>query len=160
MAKSCNTPTKGTENLSYDQILSLMEIYRNEWIYRDSDLTSTIWRYVLISLVITFLPNLITEFGVEQIPLVKALPPFVFSLLGCMSAGLGMYLSLACAKRVEYVDKAYWRIMGFLPHKYQLEWMGKREKFFGLRLNSPFCIGIFLIIILLAIGNFGILFVT
>lgn len=43
--------------------LTLMEIYRSEWMHRDNAFITMFWHFISISLVITFLPNLVDRIG-------------------------------------------------------------------------------------------------
>lgn len=145
------------ERFNYDHMLKLMAIYRDEWMYRDKDNTSSFWRYALISLVVTFLPNIATEFRFSNIPLFKQIPQWVFSVAGILCSLFAMYLILANGKRIEYLDNAYKKIMGNLPKRYRIRLIKEdtqfRNRIYRFRLIAPFCITVFSIIIALAIAN-------
>lgn len=143
------------KDLDYNQVLTLMSIYRDEWMHRDSDMLSTLWRLVTISLVVTFLPNLIGRLGFSDSPLVAKLPIVFFSCAGIVCAGFGMFISIGESTRIEYLDKKYWDVMKRLPEGYQLESMknDKRAKPFSMRLNTIFCVVPYSVVIFLAILN-------
>ena len=142
-------------SLNYDQTLKLMSLYREEWMHRDSDMLSTLWRLVFISLVITFLPNLIGRIGIENSPLVNNLPVTVFSVAGIACALFGMYISTGEAKRIENIDKKYWDMMRSLPSHVHLERLdeNKTTKIFSIRLNALLCVVPYCVVILLAVSN-------
>lgn len=141
--------------LNYDQILKLMSLYREEWMHRDTELLSTLWRLVSISLVITFLPNLIGRIGIENSALVSRLPVTVFSGAGIACALFGLYISVGEAKRIESIDKKYWSIMRNLPSNFHIERLDqeKSTKLFSIRLNNIFCVAPYCVVITLAISN-------
>ena len=143
------------EDLNYDQILTLMSVYRDEWMHRDSDMLSTLWRLVTISLVITFLPNLIGRLGFSGSPLVTNLPIACFSCAGIVCSGFGMFISIGESTRIRYIDEKYWDTMRHLPEEYQLESMkdDRRAKPFSMRLNNIFCVVPYGVVIFLAIVN-------
>lgn len=145
----------GKETLNYDQTLKLMSLYREEWMHRDTDLLSTLWRLVSISLIITFLPNLIGRIGIENSVLVNRLPVTVFSVAGIVCSLFGLYISFGEAKRIENLDKKYWEIMRSLPDSFHLERLDKEKstKLFSIRLNNIFCIVPYCVVIVLAISN-------
>lgn len=141
----------------YNHMLTLMSIYRDEWKYRDSDCVSVTFRYAFISLGITFLPNFATEFKFSQIPLFQQIPPWAFSIAGIVCSLVSLYVVLASAKRVEFIDDAYKKIMHDLPEVYKIKSINEdpkiRNRIYRLRLNAPLAIIVFAIVITLAIAN-------
>lgn len=140
---------------SYDQTLKLMALYREEWKHRDLDMMSILWRLVFISLVITFLPNLIGRIGIENSPLANNLPVIVYSVAGIVCALFGLYISVGGAKRIENIDKKYWDLMNNLPEDARIPRLeeDKSTKIFSIRLNNLFCAVPYCVVIILAISN-------
>ena len=100
--------------------IALMEVYRDEWKHRDQMFTSYMWRFVTISLIVTFLPNVLG--AKDMFPEVaKTFPLWVFPLVGMLCSVLGMYVGFAENKRIKYIDQAYRRIETTLPVTFQTE---------------------------------------
>ena len=149
--------------------LALMEIYRNEWMHRDDAFITMFWRFITISLVITFLPNLVSRVGVSH-EAINVLPHWVFSTCGIITALFGMYLTVGEARRIEAIDESYKRVMETLPKQVQMIKLDNLEKtdaayphkakiynvvtqLVSRHLNNIFCTSMFLVVILLAIAN-------
>lgn len=134
--------------------LALMAIYRDEWMHRDDTFIAMFWRLITISLVISFLPNLIVRVGIEH-QAIETLPSWLFSSCGILCALFGMYLSLGEAKRIEAIDKAYKNVMNTLPVEYQMITLSNvpRSRIFRPRLNNIFCISMYLMVCILALAN-------
>lgn len=139
-----------TELFDVENYLALMNLYRDEWKYRDQWFISTFWRMVYLSLIISFLPNFLAAFSVES-ELVTKLPVWVFSVLGILCALFGLYIMIVENKKITYIDNAYRVLENELPEKYRVEKMKKSPA--RLRTNNVLCIAIFLVIILLSIVN-------
>ena len=52
---------------STEDIISLMELYRSEWKFRSQEFVSYFWRFIYLSLIITFLPNFLNALMFPQI---------------------------------------------------------------------------------------------
>ncbi len=139
-----------TESFDVENYLALMNLYRDEWKYRDQWFISTFWRLVYLSLIISFLPNFLAAFSVES-ELVTKLPVWVFSVLGILCALFGLYIMIVENKKITYIDNAYRVLENELPKKYRVEKMKKSPA--KLRTNNVLCVVIFLVIILLSIVN-------
>ena len=93
-----------------------MGIYREEWKYSDGAFMSTFLKFSLLSLLITFFPNLIGRIGFDQsAPLLESIPSFIFSIFGIICALFGLFYSSAEAQRIVQIDNAYKRLMAQLP---------------------------------------------
>lgn len=134
--------------------LALMAIYRDEWMHRDDAFVAMFWRLITISLVVSFLPNLIVRIGVDH-QAIKTLPSWLFSSCGILCALFGMYLSLGEAKRIEAIDKAYKNVMSTLPTEYQMIALDNlpKSRIFKPRLTNVFCVSMYLIVCILASVN-------
>ena len=130
--------------------LVLMNLYRDEWKYRDQWFTSIFWRLVYLSLIITFLPNFLAAFSVES-ELVTKLPVWAFSVMGILCALFGLYIGIVESKKITYIDCAYRVLEKELPKKYQVKKFKKSPA--KLRINNVLCIVIYSVIILLSIVN-------
>ena len=147
--------------------LALMEIYRNEWMHRDNAFIAMFWHFITISLVVTFLPELVSRLGLDQDTL-EHLPYWIFPVCGIITACFGMYLTLGEARRIEAIDLTFKNIMYTLPADYQMLKLdsliinGERcplktavrnsiTKMVLKRLNDVFCVAMFLVIILLSV---------
>ncbi len=148
--QSVSQPKQDTLNDS--EKISLMNIIRDEWKARDDSLKSIFWKIIYLSLIITFLPNLIETFGVINTPVPK-IHEDIFSVAGIICALLGMYFALGESKRIEALDLLYKRIMNMLPDGYQMIDLKtiKHGAFFSTRLNTIFCIVPYAVVVFLAI---------
>ncbi len=45
--------------------IALMTLYRDEWKYRDQMFVSLLWKFVSLSLIITFLPNFLSSINIK-----------------------------------------------------------------------------------------------
>lgn len=133
-----------------EHYIALMTLYRDEWKYRDQWFISTFWRFVYLSLIITFLPNFLTAVNAES-ELVFALPIWVHSSAGIICALFGLYIGIVESKKITYIDLAYRRIEEELPPEYQVEKIKKLP--IKLRNNNILCFTIYTIVILLSIAN-------
>lgn len=139
-----------------EELLTLMSIYREEWKFRDNYFSSILWRFLSLSLIITFLPNLVSNIGVSGTVLIE-LPTLIYSIAGIICALFGIYLSLCEAKKVEKLDEAYKDLMAKLPEDYKVksileEELKNKKRIFSFRTNNMLC-GIFVIVIILAVIN-------
>ena len=125
-----------TELFDVENYLALMNLYRDEWKYRDQWFISTFWRMVYLSLIISFLPNFLAAFSVES-ELVTKLPVWVFSVLGILCALFGLYIMIVENKKITYIDNAYRVLENELPEKYRVEKMKKSPA--RLRTNNVLC---------------------
>jgi hypothetical protein len=159
---SCNNNSQCNNTLRSEEIITLMGIYREEWKYRDSAFMSTFLKFSLLSLLITFFPNLLGRIGFDQsAPLLVSIPPFIFSIFGILSALFGLFYSSAEAQRIVQIDNAYKRLMAQLPEDAQVKMLNNKlgnskniiKKFQSVRLNRVLYYA-YLIPIGLAVLNF------
>lgn len=147
MCKKDNQNMLGTENC-----IALMSLYRDEWKHRDQMFTSYMWRFVTLSLIITFLPNVLGP--KNMFPAVAdTFPLWIFPLFGMICSLLGLYLGLAENKRITNIDKAYKRVGELLPESYRTEKI--TEWYFKPRTNKLLCGVMYCATSVLAILNFS-----
>lgn len=132
--------------------LALMTLYRDEWKHRDQMFVGFFWRFLYLSLIITFLPNFLQAVNVEA-DIVDTLPVWLFSIAGIGCSILGLYLGLAENKRITKIDLAYKAVATSVPDDYQVKKI--TEKYYAPRLNILLCWVSYSITILLAICNFA-----
>jgi hypothetical protein len=133
-----------------EQHIVLMTLYRDEWKYRNEWFMSVFWRFVYLSLIITFLPNFLVAVNTES-KLVSTLPIWVHSIAGIICALFGLYIGITESKKITYIDLAYRRIEKDLPLEYQIKKIDNLPV--KLRNNNILCITIYTVIILLSITN-------
>lgn len=135
-----------------ENCIALMSVYRDEWKHRDQMFTSYMWKFVTLSLIITFLPNVLES--QKMFPeMAKTFPLWVFPLFGMACSFLGLYLGFAENKRITNIDKAYRRIEELLPQKYKAEKI--TEWYFKPRTNNLLCLVMHGATLALAILNFS-----
>lgn len=130
--------------------IALMTLYRDEWKHRDQMFVNYFWRFLYLSLVITFLPNFLQAININP-DVTKILPTWIFSVAGIISSAFGLYLGLAENQRITNIDLAYKKILEDLPLEYRVKPI--RKKAFSPRLNILLCVTSYSIIIMLAICN-------
>ena len=130
--------------------IALMTLYRDEWKYRDQTFITLLWKFVFLSLVITFLPNFLESNNMTN-ELVSRLPVEVHSTLGIVCSLFGLYIGLSENKRITNIDLAYREVEKKLPENYCVKKINKHP--IKLRINITLCVVMYSITILLAITN-------
>lgn len=103
------------ENLSYDQIISLLSIYESEWEHRNNILWTQTFRLFYLSIFIMILPN-ITEYLSITLP---DIPIIFFPIIGIIASTLSFFMSISYSKRLEASSETYKNINNLLPYKYR-----------------------------------------
>lgn len=103
------------ENLSYDQVISLLSIYESEWEHRNNILWTQTFRFFYLSIFIMVLPN-ITEYLSITLP---DIPIIFFPIIGIITSTLSFFLSISYSKRLEASSETYKNINNLLPYKYR-----------------------------------------
>lgn len=139
-----------------ENIIALMTLYRQEWEYRDSNFYSLFWRFMYLSLVITFFPYLVNHFNIINFP-ISQIPIWIFSFSGIFCSIMGFYITTNEEKRIEELDNTYKKLLNELPRKFQVEsiiekYKDKKIKFFNYRTNNVLCFT-YIIVVILAISN-------
>ena len=141
---------KKTQIESIEELLSLMTIYRDEWKFRSQEFVSYFWRFLYLSLIITFLPNFLDAINVTA-SIVYVLPAWLFSTFGIMFSVFGLYFGLAENERITNIDNAYRSIEQLLPKEFRVQKIDKW--YYRPRLNICLCIISYSVTIVLAIIN-------
>ena len=116
--------------------IALLELYRDEWKYRDSAFSSLLWRFVSLSLIIIFFPHLIARFGVSPDAGILKIPIWIYSITGIFCALFGAYVTYCDAKKIEKLDLAYQNILKETAKEYMPESLKKYEITRGKRIFS------------------------
>lgn len=141
---------KETKIESSEDRLALMTIYREEWKFRSQEFVSYFWRFLYLSLIITFLPNFLDAINVTA-SIVVALPAWSFSMFGIVFSIFGLYYGLAENERITNIDNIYRDIEQTLPEEFRVHKIDKW--YYKPRLNISLCIVSYSMTILLAIIN-------
>ena len=102
------------ETLSSEDRIALMAVLRDEWTHRNQTFFSYFWRFIYLSLVIIFLPTFFEAVMMKPV-IVKMMHPGIFSFIGFLFPGFGMYIGLASNARIESVSDAYKRVLKTFP---------------------------------------------
>lgn len=138
------------ETVSAENRIALMAVLRDEWKYRDQTFFLYFWRFIYLSLVVTFLPAFLKATHME-IAIIEKLPLWLFSIFGIMFSGFGMYIGLASTERMKNVNDAYGRFLktfsaGCAPRSL-------KKSIFKPSLNRLLCIVSYSSMIALAVIN-------
>lgn len=137
------------KELSNEEIISLMGVYREEWKYRDETFLAHFFKFFSLSFFVTFFPNLAGLISYDgKSSLVWSASPIVFPILGILCALFGMYYSFCEASRIVNLDKVYYSLMNQLPEKSQkIELFRNDTKrnvvsriLLSIRLNNLLCV--------------------
>lgn len=139
------------ENLtSVTDKIALMAIYRDEWKYRDQTFSSYFWRFVFLSLVITFLPDFFAKINFQS-DIMRWFPKWFFPMTGLLCSLLGVYLGYAENQRIESIDEVYKRLAKTFVGIHRVE--EYKTLHLKIRLNLLLCVVVYSITITLAIIN-------
>lgn len=130
--------------------IALMALYRDEWKYRDQMFNTLLWKFVSLSLVVTFLPNFLASIDITS-ELVSNLAVEIHSMAGIVCSLFGLYIGLSENERITNIDLAYKEVEKAFPQKYCVKEIDKHPS--KLRINIVLCIVMYSITILLAIAN-------
>ncbi len=108
----------------FDQIISAMNVYQDEWIYRDSMFWKHAFAFFYASIIVTLLPNL-SSIGLD-ITAMK-IPACIYPVIGAFIAGLFIYLACSDAERSKKASDSYKKVMNMLPEKFQRETIDKAQ---------------------------------
>ena len=125
------------EDLQADDLISLMEIYLSEWCHRDQMLWSQVFRFFYVTVLVTFLPNLVDFLGVR---LPSNLPNIIFPIAGMCLSLVFLYVSLGYTKRLEAASEVYKRLISFLPPHLQRHSLSDKEIRYGKFFSQPMSI--------------------
>jgi len=116
------------KELEPQDIIALLNVYLNEFIYRNKLLWSNSFKFFYAILMVILLPN-ISDFLNINLP---ALPILLFRIIGLLMTFAFMYVVLGYAKRFEICSNAYLGLIKKLNPKYQKQNMDdmKFGKFF------------------------------
>lgn len=143
---------KSLDSMSIENRIALMTLYRDEWKYRDQAFASSMWRFVTLSLIITFLPHVLA--AGEMVPaLAQAVPMWMFPLFGMISSLLGWYLGRADNTRITNIDNVYKTIRHTLPEGCEPD--DVKMLIFKPRMNNLLCTVMYGATFILAAANFA-----
>lgn len=106
--------SKDNVNIQTEQLLEALNIYLQEYIYRNTHMWNQNFRFFFASLIILFLPNLTEGFGIT-IPDIFLENSWIFPVMGIFLAMIFLYVSLSLAKRFRAISITYNRILDMLP---------------------------------------------
>lgn len=105
-----NNDVEKTDTLYKDQIISLMEIYLNEWEHRDSLLWKQAFKFFYANLVVTVLPSIAEFVGISLPPINKK----VFPIIGIIMSMVFLYIGIGYAIRLRASSRTYENTMKLL----------------------------------------------
>lgn len=130
--------------------IALMAIYRDEWKHRDQTFSMYLWRFVSLSLIITFLPNFLEAAGTRPV-IVDKLFPGIFPVLGIFCSCLGCYIGISDVKRIQSIDTAYKNLASVFSELERPK--AYRNRLMKLSLNMALCCVLYGVTIALSLVN-------
>ena len=103
------------DNLSTDQMLTLMGTYLDEWKFRDELLWKQVYRFFYATLIVMLLPNIAGFVGID----LPDFPHVLFPIVAAVMALFFFYTSMGYIKRMEASNKTYSAMIAKLPPEYQ-----------------------------------------
>lgn len=103
-------------NPNPDQIISLMNMYLNEWEHRDQMLWSQVFKYFYACLIVTVLPYAADKM---QITLPEGMDSRYFPFVGVVMGFIFLYVGLGYAYRLKAIGDTYKRLNNMLPKVFQ-----------------------------------------
>lgn len=141
---------KEEQELNKNEIITLMDIYLEEWKHRDSILWAQAFRFFYATLIVMLLPNLTSYL---HISLPSNIPVKAFPIIGIVMAIGFLYISLGYSMRLAASSKTYQNIINLLEKTYQRVSVGelKAGKLFKGRIGIQFPILMFVSLLLIGI---------
>ena len=133
-------------------VISLMDIYLNEWMHRDELLWTQAFKYFYATLVVLFLPNIASFLRID----LPNIPVVLFPIIALVLSAVFLYVTIGYCKRLEASGMTYQKIINYLPGELQrvpLECPQiKYGKFFRRRMSAVLCSLMFFGLLLLSVG--------
>lgn len=101
---------KEKDNLSTNQIISLMSIYLSEWEHRDNILWSQVFKMFYANLMVIILPNAADFLGIS----LPTINNDVFPIIGMVMAIVFLYIGLGYVYRLKASGLTYAKVMNLL----------------------------------------------
>lgn len=136
------------EQLSYDQIISLLSICQSDYEHRDRMLWSHTFTFFYVSIFFMIIPSLAEHFSVN----LHEMSPDLFCQMGMLISTIAYLFSLSHQKRLEASTETFKKLNDYLPKNYRRVTVDELEygKFFKGR--QAIIIPLLLYLISLAIG--------
>lgn len=150
------------QQLNYEELISLLQVYESEFEYRDKTLYSRMYNLFYISLIIMICPFI--SIGGKNLQLHNLQPTF-FIIIGMLCETLSFFISIIHADRLRKSSITYNNIINMLPTEYRristinsqnaktMKWL--KEKFMDISLAYvvptlffilSVCVGVILLI--------------
>jgi len=103
------------EETKTQEIIALLNIYLNEYIYRNQLLWSNTFKFFYAIIIVILLPN-ISNFLKIELPI---LPGLLFRIIGLIMSFAFLFVVLGYAKRFELSSNTYHKLIKKLKQEYQ-----------------------------------------
>ncbi len=144
---------KLAECSSFSDIISLIHLYQEEWIYRDTMFWKHAFKLFYASLIVTLLPFLTETLNIKIMQISYTCYPIV----GLIIAFVFLFFFLSDATRSKAAFDSYNKIMDQLPEhikRRQIKDVGsKYEKFFSGRIGIVICCIMFAGLLILSLAE-------
>lgn len=125
--------------LTKEELISLISIYLSEWEHRDDVLWRQVFKFYYVTLIVMVFPHITGYFDANF----EIKNPTIFYCVGIIMSILFYYVSIATAMRSKASYKAYERVANLLAdeeHKYSRVSVSSFK--FGKIFNFPLAVGI------------------
>lgn len=110
------------KDLSNSELIDLLGVFENELIHRNSHTDEMMFKFFVVSFVVTVLPYLDKHFGVT----LPAINKYFFPILGIFLATLFYIIVNMYISRVIAISKTIQKLNEYLPNKYKRESISSR----------------------------------
>lgn len=134
-----STEKKNENQLTKEELISLISIYLSEWEHRDDVLWRQVFKFYYVTLIVMVFPHITGYFDATF----EIKNPTIFYCVGIIMSILFYYVSVATAMRSKASYKAYEKVANLLDdkeHKYSRVRVSSLK--FGKIFNFPLAIGI------------------
>lgn len=141
-----------SRKVKIEHVISIMNIYLEEWIHRNGEMWELVFKYFYVTLIVLFLPNLVERLGIGNMP---NLPQALFPAISIGLSLYFLYVSIGYAKRLEAIGNSYQKMIDLLPEDLRRMHICddkiKYGKYFKYRMGTTLCCVMFIFLIFLAL---------
>lgn len=139
------------EEMTLENIISLLDIYLAEWRHRDEIMWKQIFKFFYATMIVLFLPNIASYLQID----LPAFPKVLFPICALILSLAYLYVSIGYSKRLEASGNTYQKLIDLLPEQLKRVRLTdppiKYGKYFMRRLSNVICTFLFFILFALSL---------